>query len=104
MEFVAPVAAGEGNVLVVACERRVASLGNIDGVQVVQLRCTGQIDAGMLIELTGRAYSRIAVVACPPGECRFGDGNGRARAQLDRAQRMIHALGIDGVHLSGEGH
>lgn len=104
MDDAAPVAMGESSVLILACERQAGSLGHLESAHVARLRCTGQIDAGLLLELSRQPYSRIVVAACPSGECRFTEGCTRAAAQIDRAQRMMRALGLDPMHLSGEAH
>jgi heterodisulfide reductase subunit A2 len=95
-----PVVAGEaGRVLVLACERRAASLPLARNMDVLSLRCTGQIDAGMLLEAARQPFGQIVVAACPPGDCRFADGSARALAQLERARRMVRAIGSDPARL-----
>jgi len=92
--------AAENSLLVLACQRRAGSLEKTFDehglrVDVIRFRCVGQIDAGMLLELSRRPFTRVLVAGCVTNRCRFTNGAKRASEQLDRAQRMIASLGLD---------
>jgi coenzyme F420-reducing hydrogenase delta subunit len=84
--------------VVVACERRCGVLEPILEhenlrAQVIRLRCTGQIDAGMLLELRRHGARRIIVAGCESQRCRYGSGATLAAQQVDRANAVHDLLG-----------
>jgi coenzyme F420-reducing hydrogenase delta subunit len=96
--------ASDQALLVLACQRRAGSLEKAfdqQGVQVevIRFRCVGQIDAGMLLELSRQPFTRVLVAGCVANRCRFTSGAMRAADQLDRAQRMLTSIGLESSHL-----
>jgi NADPH-dependent glutamate synthase beta subunit-like oxidoreductase/coenzyme F420-reducing hydrogenase delta subunit/Pyruvate/2-oxoacid:ferredoxin oxidoreductase delta subunit len=63
--------------------------------QVVPIRCAGQIDAGMLLELYRHGAGRILVAGCLTGSCRYNCGPQLAAEQILRAQGVLGQLGAD---------
>jgi coenzyme F420-reducing hydrogenase delta subunit len=99
-------AAGQ-SLLVLACQRRAGSLEKAFDehglrVDVIRFRCVGQIDAGMLLELSRQPFTRVLVAGCVTNRCRFTNGAKRASEQLDRAQRMIGSLGLDPSRIASD--
>ncbi|MFQ5599693.1 MAG: FAD-dependent oxidoreductase [Candidatus Krumholzibacteriia bacterium] len=90
-----PPAAGY---VVLACQRRAGALEpSLDRagvhVEVVRLRCVGQVDAGLLLELAREGACRVLVAGCDPQRCRFGSGTRLALEQVQRARGMLQLLG-----------
>ncbi|MGD2109126.1 MAG: FAD-dependent oxidoreductase [Phycisphaerae bacterium] len=93
-------AVGPGPIVVLACERR---YGNVDGIcnthgvtgSLIRFRCTGQIDAGMLLDVCHRGAGGILVAGCDPVRCRFGSGAKMAEGQVERAKAMLRTMGED---------
>ena len=86
-----------------ACQRRAGAvqeslarsgLPNL-AAQVVPIRCAGQIDAGMLLELYRHGAGRILVAGCLTGSCRYTCGPQLAAEQVLRAQAVLRQLGAD---------
>ncbi len=59
------------------------------------LRCGGEVDAGMLLDLYERGARRIVVAGCPTDRCRYGRGTRMAAIQAARAQTILRILGAD---------
>lgn len=92
------------DMLVLACQRRAGALETAfedNGLRaaVIRLRCIGQVDAGMLLELSRQAFQQVLVAGCVNDRCRFGNGSRRAGEQLARAQEILHSLGIESGRL-----
>ncbi len=92
--------ARHANLLILACQRRAGSLETaFDGhglhAEVIRVRCAGQVDAGMLLELCRQPFRRILVAGCLGDRCRFTSGAQRAGEQLRRAQGILRAIGLD---------
>lgn len=86
--------------VVLACERRAGVIEPMLGergarTEVIRFRCTGQIDAGMLLELYRRGAGRILVAGCQSERCRFGSGAELAAEQVERARSTLRSLGGD---------
>ncbi len=84
--------------VVLACQRRAGALEPAlerSGirVEVIRLRCVGQVDAGMLLDLAGRGGAHVLVAGCAEDRCRFGPGARLAAAEVARAQALLKLLG-----------
>lgn len=93
--------------VVLACQRRAGALeGVLEGrgvrVEVLRLRCVGQVQAGMLLELHRRGARRILVAGCLADRCRFGEGSRQAAEEVRRAARLLAALGHDSGTLTAD--
>lgn len=98
------IATRRADVLVLACQRRAGSLETAfqrDGLEaaVIRLRCVGQVDAGMLLELSRQSFQHVLVAGCATGRCRFTTGSSRAGEQTERAQSILRSLGLDSGRL-----
>jgi ferredoxin len=85
--------------LVLACQRRTGSLADAN---VVRLRCVGQIDAGLLLELQRDPKRRIRVAGCESSRCRFGCGASHASEQIERARAIASMLKLDPDNLTAD--
>jgi thioredoxin reductase/coenzyme F420-reducing hydrogenase delta subunit/Pyruvate/2-oxoacid:ferredoxin oxidoreductase delta subunit len=90
-------------IVALACQRRAgaveeslarAGLEHLSA-QVVPIRCAGQIDAGMLLELYRHGAGRVLVAGCLTGSCRYNCGPQLAAEQVLRAQAVLRQLGAD---------
>ena len=71
-------------------------------VEVVRFRCVGQLDAGMLLELSRRGARSVLVAGCLSERCRFGDGAKLAAEQVRRAQQMLALMGADATSICSD--
>jgi coenzyme F420-reducing hydrogenase delta subunit len=42
----------------------------------------------------------VAVIVCPLGACRYGEGNIRARKRVERMKKLLDEIGLDGRRLN----
>jgi NADPH-dependent glutamate synthase beta subunit-like oxidoreductase/coenzyme F420-reducing hydrogenase delta subunit/NAD-dependent dihydropyrimidine dehydrogenase PreA subunit len=97
----------ESQFIVLACQRRAGSLEKTFDdhglhVDVIRFRCVGQIDAGMLLELSRQPFKRILVAGCVADRCRFTKGATRAMEQLARARNIVESLGGDSSRIADD--
>ena len=83
-----------------ACQRRAGALeAALDRpgihVEVIRLRCVGQVDAGMLVDLLSQGAHRVLVSGCSQDRCRFDSGALMALQQVQRARATLRLLGMD---------
>jgi NADPH-dependent glutamate synthase beta subunit-like oxidoreductase/NAD-dependent dihydropyrimidine dehydrogenase PreA subunit len=102
-DAIAPVGTAEtaqSNLVVVACQQRVIALppgADGDGMhtEVVRLRCVGQLDAAMLVNLVKGGNSRVLVAGCEKESCRYLSGATLAQEQVRQAREMLQWMGRD---------
>jgi NADPH-dependent glutamate synthase beta subunit-like oxidoreductase/coenzyme F420-reducing hydrogenase delta subunit/NAD-dependent dihydropyrimidine dehydrogenase PreA subunit len=61
-------------------------------IELVPLRCAGEVDAGMLLELRRHGAGDIVVAGCGDGACRYEHGPRLAAEQVDRVNAVLGAL------------
>jgi NADPH-dependent glutamate synthase beta subunit-like oxidoreductase/coenzyme F420-reducing hydrogenase delta subunit/NAD-dependent dihydropyrimidine dehydrogenase PreA subunit len=97
------LAAPQAPLVVLACQRRIGAVETALaqhgfhelGAQPVPVRCAGQIDAGMLLEIYRHGAGNILIAGCLTGSCRYGCGPQMAVEQLRQAQEVLGAIGVD---------
>ena len=98
---------GGQSLIVLACQRRAGSLEKAFDehgvrVEVIRFRCVGQMEAGMILELSRQPFTRVLVAGCVTDRCRFTNGAKRAAEQLERAQRMLRSAGADASRIAAD--
>jgi NADPH-dependent glutamate synthase beta subunit-like oxidoreductase/coenzyme F420-reducing hydrogenase delta subunit/Pyruvate/2-oxoacid:ferredoxin oxidoreductase delta subunit len=91
--------------VVLACQRRAGAVEDrFDRagahVEVIRFRCVGQVDAGMLVELSRHGASKVLVAGCLEERCRFGSGALEAGRQVERAREILRMIGVDESRLA----
>ena len=71
---------------------RLSYPGNI---RIVRVPCTGKVDIIHILRAFEKGADGVYVV-CLEGECRFSNGNLRARKRVEQAQHILDAIGIGG--------
>ena len=66
------------------------------GVKIVRLLCTGMVDPYYVLRAFERGFDGVLIVGCHVGSCHYKSGNLQAREQVERVERVVHALGLDG--------
>ncbi len=80
-----------------------------DTIRVIRVPCTGKVDVIHILRAFEKGADGLYVVGCMEGDCRFNQGNLRARKRVEQAQLLLDKIGIGGerVHMynlsSGEG-
>ncbi|MHB8763591.1 MAG: hydrogenase iron-sulfur subunit [Deferrisomatales bacterium] len=62
--------------------------------KVVRLPCTGKTDARYLLAAFEQGADGVYVLACPIGNCHHVRGNERAKARVERTQRLLDRIGL----------
>ena len=78
-------------------------------IRIVRVPCTGKVDIIHMLHSFEKGADGVYVVGCLEGDCRFNNGNLRARKRVQQAQRILDAIGVGGERVqmfnlsSGEG-
>jgi F420-non-reducing hydrogenase iron-sulfur subunit len=78
-------------------------------IRIVRVPCTGKVDIIHILRAFEKGADGVYVVGCLEGDCRFSNGNLRARKRVEQAQQILDAIGIGGERTrmynlsSGEG-
>jgi F420-non-reducing hydrogenase iron-sulfur subunit len=80
-----------------------------DTIRVIRVPCTGKVDVIHILRAFEKGADGVYVVGCLEGECRFENGNLRARRRVEQAKTILDAVGVGGDRVkmfnlsSGEG-
>lgn len=78
-------------------------------IRIVRVPCTGKVDIIHMLHAFEKGADGVCVVGCLEGDCRFNNGNLRARKRVEQARRILDAVGVGGERVrmfnlsSGEG-
>jgi len=67
-----------------------------DSIKIVSIPCTGKVDIIHLLHAFEKGVDGAYVVGCMEGECRYSNGNLRARKRVEKAQEILESIGIGG--------
>jgi len=83
-------------------ESTLTHLGEIDNVDIkyIRLPCSGMIKDVYLLRAFEAGADAVIVFACPKGECRFVEGNIRAKKRVERTRGLLDEIELDGRRLS----
>jgi coenzyme F420-reducing hydrogenase delta subunit len=65
-----------------------------DGVKLMPVPCSGKIDILYLAKAFETGVDGVALVICPEGECRYLEGNLRARKRAAAVDAMLAEIGV----------
>ncbi len=65
-----------------------------DELKIIPLPCSGKIDILYLTKAFETGADGAAVVTCKPGECRYLEGNLRARKRVDVIEKLLEEIGL----------
>ena len=66
----------------------------LEAVEIVRLPCSGKIEIGMLLKGLEDGYPGVLVLGCPVDNCKYLQGNTRARKRVRRLQATLKEAGI----------
>lgn len=64
-------------------------------VKVIQVPCTGRVDALHIMKALEEGADGVYVAGCLPGECHFLKGNLRAAARIEQVKKLLASVGTD---------
>ena len=65
-------------------------------IRIIRVPCTGKVDLIHILRAFEKGADGVYVVGCLEGDCRFSNGNLRARKRVEQAQQILNAIGIGG--------
>jgi len=65
-------------------------------VRIIKMPCTGKVDIIHILRAFEKGADGVSVVGCLEGDCRFNNGNLRARERVKQAQKILDAVGTGG--------
>jgi len=68
-------------------------------IKLVRLPCTGKTDVAYILKAFEQGADGVYVVGCGLGNCHHVRGNERGRARVERAKRILDAVGLGGERL-----
>lgn len=71
-----------------------------DNLKVIPLPCSGKIDFLYLIKAFENGADGVAVLVCKHGECRYLEGNLRARKRVEAVDTLLEEVGLDKGHIT----
>ena len=70
------------------------------GLKSIPLPCSSMVKEVYLLKAFEAGADAVVVLACPEGECRYVDGNIRARKRIERVKGMLDEIGLGGERLT----
>jgi len=71
-----------------------------DNIRIVSVPCTGKVDLLHILRAFEKGADGVYVLGCMEGECRFENGNLRARKRVEKAREILEAIGIGGERVA----
>ncbi len=69
-------------------------------VKLVSVPCTGKVDLIHILRSFENGADGVYVLGCLEGECRYENGNLRARKRVDKAKDLLEKIGIGGERVA----
>lgn len=69
-------------------------------VKNITLACSSMVKDVYLLKAFEAGADAVVVITCPEGECRYVDGNIRAKKRVERVKGMLDEIGLGGERLS----
>lgn len=64
-------------------------------VKIVRLPCTGKTDMQYMLDAFDEGADGVMIIACSLGNCHHERGNERARARVQRTQKILEGIGLE---------
>ena len=71
-----------------------------DELKTISLPCSGKIDVLYLIKAFETGADGVVVVTCRKGECRYLEGNLRARKRAEAVDALLEEIGLSRGHMA----
>jgi len=70
--------------------------GGLDGdiLKIISLPCSGKIDVLYLLKAFETGADGVVVVTCKEGECKYLEGNIRARKRAEAVDSLLEEIGL----------
>jgi F420-non-reducing hydrogenase iron-sulfur subunit len=64
-------------------------------IKIVELPCTGRIDAREILHTLEHGADGVMIAGCLEGDCHFQEGNINARRRVERLKQTLSEIGLD---------
>ena len=64
-------------------------------VRLFPMPCSGRIDVVHLLRALEEYADAVYAITCPPGACRYHEGNKRIIKRVDTAKKIIESIGLE---------
>jgi len=82
-----------------AAEIVLTGRGNCE-IKTVKMPCSSMVKDVFLLRAFEAGADGVVVLACPEGQCRYLEGNIRAKKRVAWVQNLLDEIGLDGRRLS----
>jgi F420-non-reducing hydrogenase iron-sulfur subunit len=69
-------------------------------IRIVHAPCTGKVEMEHILEAFEGGADGVLIAGCLEGGCHFQEGNLRARKRVERIQKILDEIGLDGRRLT----
>lgn len=69
-------------------------------LRIVKLPCSSMVKDVFLLRAFEAGSDAVIVLVCPEGECRYVEGNIRAKKRVGWVKNLLDEIGLDGRRLS----
>ena len=69
-------------------------------VKIVTMACSSMVKDVFLLRAFESGADAVVVMVCPEGACRYIEGNFRAKKRIERVQKLLDEIGLDGKRLT----
>ena len=69
-------------------------------VKVIEIPCSGKTEVVYFLKAFESGADGVYVIGCPEGECRFLEGNLRAKKRVEYTQQLLDEIGIEKERIS----
>lgn len=69
-------------------------------LRMVKLACSSMVKDVFLLRAFEAGSDAVIVLVCPEGQCRYVEGNIRAKKRVMRVKKLLDEIGLDGRRLS----
>ena len=66
-----------------------------NSIRLFPIPCSGRIESLHLLRALEEFADAAYLIACPQGECRYFEGNLRAKKRAQKAQEIIKSIGLE---------
>ena len=94
--------ADKNKIVVFCCENsalkavdNVGAMEMMDSVDVTKIPCSGKAEVGLILKSFESGYNGVIVLGCPLDNCKFINGNYRAKKRIDQVKKSLQEAGID---------
>lgn len=70
------------------------SFASVCGIKAVPVPCSGKIDILYITKAFENGAQGVAVLTCPRGECRYLEGNLRAKKRMESIGALLEEIGL----------